>query len=63
MFAQIARKLFGSANDRTIKRLVPLVRRVGELEPATAALSDAALQARTAEFRQRLENGEAPSTS
>jgi preprotein translocase subunit SecA len=59
VFAQIARKLFGSANDRTIKRLVPLVQRVGALEPATAALSDAALQARTAEFRQRLENGEA----
>jgi preprotein translocase subunit SecA len=58
LFAQIARKLFGSANDRTIKRIVPLVERVGALEPATAALSDAELAAKTSDFRQRVANGQ-----
>jgi preprotein translocase subunit SecA len=58
LFATLARKIFGSANDRTVKRMLPLVQRVGELEPATAALSDAGLQAKTAEFRQRLASGQ-----
>jgi preprotein translocase subunit SecA len=51
-------KLFGSHNDRVIKRIVPLVERVGVLEPELMALRDADLRARTGTFRQRLENGE-----
>ena len=51
-------KVFGTSNDREIKRIVPLVEKVNRLEPGMAALSDAQLQARTPDFRQRLENGE-----
>ena len=51
-------KVFGTSNDRELKRIVPLVTLISELEPAVSALSDAALQARTVDFRQRLENGE-----
>jgi preprotein translocase subunit SecA len=57
MFGALARRLFGSANDRYIKRLAPLVEQINELEPALEALSDAELGARTAEFRERLEQG------
>ena len=52
-------KVFGTSNDRELKRIVPLVTRMNEIEPAATALSDAQLQARTADFRQRLENREA----
>jgi preprotein translocase subunit SecA len=57
MFGALARRLFGSANDRYIKRLAPLVDMINELEPALEQLSDEALCARTAEFRERLEQG------
>jgi len=57
MFGALARRLFGSANDRYVKSLGPLVEQINELEPALEALSDEALRARTAEFRQRLEGG------
>jgi preprotein translocase subunit SecA len=52
-------KIFGTHNDRVVKRIVPLVERVSQLEPALVALSDAQLRARTGDFRQRLDNGEA----
>ncbi|RMG91911.1 MAG: preprotein translocase subunit SecA [Zetaproteobacteria bacterium] len=51
-------KLFGSRNDRILKRMYPVVDRINSLEKDIAALDDAALQARTGEFRQRLEQGE-----
>jgi len=54
----LIRKTIGTKNDRELKRLVPLVERINRLEPEVGALSDAALRARTGEFRQRLENGE-----
>jgi preprotein translocase subunit SecA len=57
MFGALARRLFGSANDRYIKSLRPLVEQVNELEPTLETLSDEALCARTAEFKQRLANG------
>jgi preprotein translocase subunit SecA len=58
MFGALARRLFGSANDRYVKSLSPIVERINELEPALETLSPDALRARTAEFRQRMENGE-----
>ena len=58
MFARIARAIFGTANDRALKRLQARVPEINALEPQTAALTDAALQARTAEFRERLAKGE-----
>ncbi|WP_321344542.1 preprotein translocase subunit SecA [Breoghania sp.] len=53
----IARKIFGSANDRKIKTYRGKVEAINALEPEVAALSDEELQARTAEFRQQLADG------
>src|SRR6188768_3932429 len=57
MFGALARRLFGSANDRYIKSLGFLVEQINELEPELEKLSDEALRARTAQFRQRLADG------
>ncbi|HEX5453848.1 MAG TPA: preprotein translocase subunit SecA, partial [Stellaceae bacterium] len=57
MFGALARRLFGSANDRYIKSLGPLVAQVNELEPELEKLSDEELRARTAWFRERLAEG------
>ncbi len=54
----LARKLFGSSNDRAIKRMRPTVEQINALEPEFEALDDAALAAKTTEFRERYENGE-----
>ncbi|MCG8592497.1 MAG: preprotein translocase subunit SecA, partial [Proteobacteria bacterium] len=51
-------KVFPSANDRTIRGILPLVEAANRLESEVAGLSDAALRGRTADFRKRLENGE-----
>ena len=53
----IARKIFGSANDRRIKGMRPRVEAINAMENELAALSDDALRARTAQFRQDLANG------
>ncbi|WP_374302401.1 preprotein translocase subunit SecA [Ferrovibrio sp.] len=58
MFGAIAKKLFGSANDRAVKGYFKTVEAINALEPEIAKLDDAALQAKTAEFRGRLEKGE-----
>src|SRR3954447_9877498 len=57
MFAGLARKLFGSANERQIKAYRPRVDAINALEKELEALSDDALRARTAEFRQQLAEG------
>ncbi|MFC0218594.1 preprotein translocase subunit SecA [Pseudochelatococcus lubricantis] len=57
MLGGIARKLFGSANDRRLKSYRGRVAAINALEPEIAALSDEALRARTAEFRQQLADG------
>src|SRR5256714_3646145 len=57
MFAGLARKLFGSANERQIKAYRPCVDEINALEKELEALSDEALRARTAEFRQQLADG------
>ncbi len=57
MFGALARRLFGSANDRYIKSLGPLVAQINEIEPELEKLSDEALRARTAEFKERLAEG------
>ncbi len=55
--AGIARKIFGSVNDRKLKPFKGLVQRINALEPVTEALSDEALKERTKEFRQQIANG------
>ena len=51
-------KLFGSHSDRELKKISPIVERIEALEGEYRALSDEALKAKTAEFRQRLADGE-----
>ena len=58
MFSAIAKSLFGSANDRYLNGLQKDVDAINALEPELEKLSDDALKARTATFRQRLEAGE-----
>ncbi|MGI6245210.1 MAG: preprotein translocase subunit SecA [Pseudochelatococcus sp.] len=57
MLGGIAKKLFGSANDRRLKSYRGRVAAINALEPEVAALSDEALRARTAEFRQQFAEG------
>jgi preprotein translocase subunit SecA len=57
MIGALARKFFGSANDRRIKGYQPRVDAINALEPEVAALSDEALKARTVEFRKQLAEG------
>ena len=54
MIGALARKFFGSANDRRVKGYQSRVNAINALEPTLAALSDEALKARTAEFREQL---------
>ncbi|MFC6438973.1 preprotein translocase subunit SecA [Bowmanella sp. JS7-9] len=57
MFSSILTKIFGSSNDRILKKLNKQVVQINQLEPELEALSDEQLQAKTAEFRQRIEEG------
>jgi preprotein translocase subunit SecA len=54
----LATKIFGSSNDRRLKSFNARVAPINALEPEFEALSDEALRAKTAEFRERLANGE-----
>ena len=57
-FGGLARKLFGSANERRVRSYKSRVDAVNALEEKTKALSDAELAAKTAEFRQQLADGQ-----
>ena len=59
MFSKLATKMFGSKNAREIKRMRKAVLRINDLEEQFGGLSDTELQGKTAEFRRRLEEGEA----
>ena len=58
MFGVLAKRLFGSANDRFLKGLNPTVAAINALEPQVQELSDEALRGRSAELRGRLAQGE-----
>src|SRR3954453_18343044 len=58
MLDTLLAKVVGTQNDRELKRMRPIVAQVNALEPSIQALSDAQLRGKTAEFRQRLANGE-----
>lgn len=58
MISTLLTKIIGSRNDRTLKALRKIVKQINAMEPQFEALSDAELQAKTAEYRQRLELGE-----
>ena len=57
MFGALARRLFGSANDRYVKSLGPIVSAINELEPELESMSDEELRARTQRFKQQLADG------
>jgi preprotein translocase subunit SecA len=52
------KKIFGDSNESAVRKVRPLVAKINDLEPATEALSDAELRAKTDEFRKRLADGE-----
>ena len=54
---QLAKKFFGSSNERQIKPYRARVQRINAMEPVIEALSDDALRGKTAEFKQKLANG------
>ena len=58
MFQRLIKKVFGTKHQRQIKKIQPLVDKIGALEKTIAPLSDAELKAKTAEFKQRIDNGE-----
>ena len=58
MLESIARKFFGSKNERDLKRLEPMVQAINELEPKVKPLSNQAMKDKTQEFKDRLVKGE-----
>src|SRR3954463_7882984 len=57
MFGSLAKKIFGSVNDRRLKSYRPKVEAINAMEPELAALSDDQLRARTEEFKAQLSAG------
>jgi preprotein translocase subunit SecA len=57
MFAWALKKVFGTSHEREIKRLRPRVEAINALEPRIAALTDAELKGKTAEFKEKLDRG------
>ncbi len=54
----IIKKIVGSKNERELKRLWPIVEKINSLEPQIAALTDDGMRAKTAEYKERVANGE-----
>ena len=57
MLGKIARSIFGSANDRFIKKQQKTVQKINSLEPTISKLSDEELRGKTLEFKQRIKDG------
>ncbi|MSP55526.1 MAG: preprotein translocase subunit SecA [Myxococcales bacterium] len=57
-FDIVLSKVFGSSADRLIKRLQPTVAKIGDLEPKYKGMTDEELRGCTADFKQRIENGQ-----
>ncbi len=58
MFQAILKKILGTQNERTLKKIQPWVDQISALEPSMKALSDEALRSKTDEFRKRLREGQ-----
>jgi len=58
MLGEVLRKIFGSKNERELKRIVPFVDLINAQEPLVKAMGDEELRSQTAIFKQRLERGE-----
>lgn len=57
MFSNFGKKLFGSRNDRELKRITPIVEQVGAYEAGLKALTDEQLRGKSAEFKEKIANG------
>jgi len=57
-FSKLAKVLFGTRNQRMVKRYLRIVRQVSQREPEMRQLTDAALRSKTDEFRRRVKAGE-----
>ena len=53
----IFKKIFGTKNDRELRRLEPVLRQINELEPMLQSLTDDELKAKTDEYKKRYQNG------
>ncbi len=58
MVLSLLTKVFGSKNERELKKLQPVVDRINALEPAMQAMSDEELRSQTGRFKERVERGE-----
>ncbi|MFH1077288.1 MAG: preprotein translocase subunit SecA [Pseudomonadota bacterium] len=58
MLGDLLKKIFGSKNERELKRMQPIVEHINSLEPGMKELSDDALRGLTATFRERISRGE-----
>ena len=58
MIGSLIKKVFGSSNDRELKRIQPIVDKINVLEPEFKNLTDDQLKAKTEEYRERLKKGE-----
>lgn len=58
MFGFIIRKIFGTRNERELKKLLPCIEKINSLEPKMEKLSDNELSSFTEKFKERLKNGE-----
>ena len=58
MFGALARRIFGTANERYLESLRPIVVEINDLEPSLEKLSDDELRSRTDHFRERIDQGE-----
>ncbi|WP_263379999.1 preprotein translocase subunit SecA [Granulicella paludicola] len=54
MFNQFLAKVFGTSNERAVKKLIPVLEQINSLEPSISALSDEQLTAKTFEFKARI---------
>jgi preprotein translocase subunit SecA len=57
LMLQLAKKMFGSSNDRLVRSLEPRVQRINALEPEFEALTNEELRAKTVEFREQFKAG------
>lgn len=58
MFDKLMQRLLGNNTDRELKKMMPVVKQINELEGSMLALSDASLAAKTLEFKQRIADGQ-----
>ena len=54
----LGEKLFGTHSERELKKIEPIIKKIESMDEAMQALSDEELKAKTAEFKERLANGE-----